>query len=168
MRRNIIKCCYIGEHIQRFSNSYENKTHFSYQQKIENLIETHIKNGVSYFVCGDMNKAELRFAETVLRFREKYPNVELEIDLAFREYPLCFTSADVKLHKRILERADMLLFLFNQRDFHCKEERDYYIVDNASHVIAVYNGLEKGTILSTIRYAKQQSKQVDLIDLASL
>jgi len=171
MRKRIIKCCCIGERQREFSHDYLNNMPVSYQkylQKMENLIETHIKNGVFYFVCGAMNEIELAFAETILKLREKYPYIELEIDLAFREQSIYFTQSERLRFKNILNRANTLLYLFNLRDYWTKIQRDYYIVDMSLHVIAVWNGERDNSVYQAITYAHKQEKQVDVITFSNV
>ena len=166
MRKDIIKCCCIGARRQNFVDN-SHISHQKYLQAIENLIEKHVKNGVRCFVCTATSETELDFAKTVLKLRETYPDVELEIDLAFQNPCVNFSPADMLSYRQVLSRADTLIYLFNQRDFYNKAESDCYMVDNSFFVIAVWDGSQESDIHRAITYAREQGKQVDVIPLSS-
>ena len=133
MRKDIIKCCCIGQRAQDLASGYRDKTHIFHQkylQTLERAIETHVQNGVRHFVCGATSEVALDFAEIVLKLRDKYPDLELEIDLAFQNQYAKFPPAEQLRYQQILERADTLLYLFNQQNFHDKRQHDFYMVDN--------------------------------------
>ncbi len=171
MRKDIIKCCCIGQRAQDLASFYRDKTHIFHQkylQPLERAIETHIQNGVRHFVCGATSETALDFAEIVLKLRDKHPDLELEIDLAFQNQHESFSLSEQLRYQQVLRRADTLLYLFNQQIFHNVTQLNSYIVDNSFYVIAIWNGSQDSEIYHTLTYARKQGKAVEVIRLSNV
>ena len=171
MRKDSIKCCCIGQRAQAFASGYRDKTHIFHQkylQTLEKAIESHVQNGIRHFVCGASSETALDFAEIVLKMRDKCPDLQLEIDLAFQYQHVIFSPANQLRYQKILRCADTLLYLFNHQDFCNKAQHDFYMVDNSLYVIAIWNGLQDSELYHTITYACEQGKQVEVIHLSNV
>ncbi|MBQ7924619.1 MAG: DUF1273 family protein [Clostridia bacterium] len=171
MYKELGKCCCFGHRPQGFAYGYENKTHIlhkKYLRTLEYLVEEQIQKRTYEFLCGATNGAELDFAEIVLNLREKYPHIRLKIVLAYPEQYKSFNEIDKQRYIDVLRRADTTLLLSPRYTKWCMQKRNRYLVENAFHVIAVWNGSTKGGTYNTIKYAQSQLRFIDVVSLPAL
>ena len=73
-------------------------------------------------------------------------------------------KAEQEQYHSILKRADEVVYV--SRDYHpdCMLERNRYMVDRASILLAVYNGTYRSGTAMTVRYAKEQGTKIMIID----
>ena len=108
--------------------------------KLRAAVESAIHEGMEHFICGMAEGCDLYFAETVLALKKHYPHVTLEAAIP------CPTQADG----------------WQSYTPGCMQRRNRYMVDHASLLIAVNDGLRGGT-RSTIEYAFRRG--VNVLDI---
>jgi len=69
-----------------------------------------------------------------------------------------------ELYHSILERADSVVYV--SRDYHknCMLNRNRFMVEHASTLLAVYNGEQRGGTATTMCYAQKMGRDIIVID----
>lgn len=73
------------------------------------------------------------------------------------------TSAQEHYHS-ILEQADEVIYVGQEYSRDCMLERNHYLVDHSSFLLAVYNDTRRSGTGATVRYALKQEREVIIID----
>ena len=107
-------------------------------------------------------------AISVLALREKNPAIKLHCILPCREQADRWTASSRDLYRSILERADSIVYV--SRNYHkdCMLERNRFLVEHASTVLAVYNGERRSGTAATLRYANKMGLEIIMIDPTTL
>ena len=97
-----------------------------------------------------------------LRVRQDNPELRL---IAALPYPDCYSRWSVSWRKQyteVLEAADLVKAISPAYSMASFQKRDEWMVDHASRVIAVYDGMSGGT-KNTIVYAKKNGIEVEYV-----
>ena len=160
-------CCCTGHRPKGFPFKYgiDKQKHKTYLKTLEQKIKLAVTDyGITNFISGMALGADLDFAETVLKLRNKYP-ITLECAIPCPNQTLKWNSTDILRYENILKRADNINLISKQYTPECMLERNRYMVDKSELVIAVFNGIEQGGTWYTISYAKKENKVIELINL---
>lgn len=111
------------------------------------------EHGIRNFVSGFALGFDLLAAEAVLALKASHPDITLTAAVPFRGQPNKFTFTERLRYERFLSQADEVIVLSERYYRRCFLERDEFMVDNASLVIAYYDGREKGGTYYTVKRA---------------
>lgn len=122
--------------------------------------------GYRHFICGMAQGSDFYFGEAVVRLRLVYPEVTLEGAVPFPDQCKRWPVADQKRYQDLLDQCDMETLIQQSYTPACMHRRNRYMVDHASRLIAVYNGLgQRGGTLATLSYAMDQGVEIDMIEI---
>ena len=133
--------------------------------KLRAAVESAIHEGMEHFICGMAEGCDLYFAETVLALKKHYPHVTLEAAIPCPTQADGWSEAQRSRYREILRRCDYETMVQQSYTPGCMQRRNRYMVDHASLLIAVNDGLRGGT-RSTIEYAFRRGVSVLDIPLA--
>ena len=121
-------------------------------------------SGVTDWLSGMALGVDLWCAQIVLSLKEKNPALRLHCILPREGQEVKWPKAEQEQYHSILKRADEVVYV--SRDYHpdCMLERNRYMVDRASILLAVYNGTYRSGTAMTVRYAKEQGTKIMIID----
>ena len=121
-------------------------------------------SGVTDWLSGMALGVDLWCAQIVLSLKEKNPALRLHCILPCEGQEVKWPKAEQEPYHSILKRADEVVYV--SRDYHpdCMLERNRYMVDRASILLAVYNGTYRSGTAMTVRYAKEQGTKIMIID----
>ena len=121
-------------------------------------------SGVTDWLSGMALGVDLWCAQIVLSLKEKNPALRLHCSLPGEGQEVKWPKAEQEQYHSILKRADEVVYV--SRDYHpdCMLERNRYMVDRASILLAVYNGTYRSGTAMTVRYAKEQGTKIMIID----
>ena len=122
------------------------------------------ERGVTDWLSGMALGADLWAAEIVLNLREKNPALTLHCILPCEEQDRKWPTSAREKYRSILERANDTVLLGKAYNQHCMLDRNRYMVDHASVLLAVYNGTHRSGTGATVRYAEKQGKEIFIID----
>ena len=124
--------------------------------------------GVTQFLSGMAEATDTWSALSVLALREENPVLKLHCILPCGEQADKWTASSRDLYRSILERADSIVYV--SKDYHknCMLERNRFLVEHASTLLAVYNGERRGGTAATMRYAQKLGREIIVIDPATL
>lgn len=103
-------------------------------------------------------------AEIILKLRKQYPQIKLICALPCKHQDKFWQKENKKRYKNILKEADMIKYISDDYTSSCMLDRNNYMLNNSSKVIALYNGIPGGT-LSTINKAKQLGLNISIINI---
>lgn len=162
-------CCFTGHRPSGFAWDYEDKDcalHKDYLLRLEYFIERAITcNKTQRFICGSALGADADCAETVIRLRNKYPYVHLEIAEACEKYGESYAPKNKSRYLAIISQADSVYNACKQYTPWCMARRNQYMVDNANILIAIWNGEEKGGTFNTVKYALKKGLPIRYLGL---
>ena len=129
------------------------------KKRLEEEVRAAVEDGYTHFMSGFAEGADLMFADIVLKFKKKYPNITLEAAVPYAgrmktpnpEFQRLIKLCDeVKVHSPVYQKS-------------CYMQRNRYMVNNSQRVIAVYDGRATGGTAATVRYALSMEREVRYI-----
>lgn len=123
------------------------------------------REGVSVFMSGMARGADLWAAEAVLQIQnvKSSQKIELWAIVPYDRQPLAWSAKERARYQRILEQAAHVEYISHDYYNGCLQKRNRYMVDHATHLLAVYDGQPGGTA-STIRYARKKGLEITIIE----
>ena len=120
--------------------------------------------GYTQFLSGMAEATDTWSALSVLSLREKNPAIKLHCILPCTAQAEKWSASSRELSRSILERADSVVYV--SRDYHknCMLERNRFMVEHASALLAVYNGVRRSGTGATVNYARQMGREIIVID----
>jgi len=125
-------------------------------------IEKAIQSGYTTFLCGMALGFDMICAEIVLELKKKYPNIRLIGAIPCKNQYDRWPQAQIDRYRKLVKQLDGVRCIYDEYVDGCMIERNEYMLNNSSLVIALYNGLGGGT-KSTIDKAKKKGIDVVVI-----
>ena len=120
--------------------------------------------GVTQFLSGMAEAVDTWSALCVLALREENPALKLHCILPCREQADKWTASSRDLYRSILERADSIVYVSRTYHKNCMLDRNRFLVEHASTLLAVYNGERRGGTAAAMRYAQKLGREIIVID----
>ena len=120
--------------------------------------------GYRHFICGMALGCDMYFAEAVLELRQQHPDVTLEAAIPFGDQPGKWGAEQRQRYNRLIDSADKVTVLQYTYSRDCMMQRNRYMVDHASLLVACFDGRPGGT-MNTILYAQRSGVQVIVLDV---
>lgn len=124
-------------------------------ERLEAVIEKLIEQGVIYYGCGGVIGFDIFAGFTVLRLREKYPQIKLIMVLPCRGQDAKWSADNKARYRELLKGANTLRWLQDDYDDKCMLARNRHLVDN-SGVCVAYLKQDRGGTLYTVNYARKK------------
>ena len=123
------------------------------------IISAH-RQGITNFLTGMAIGFDLLAAEAVLEMRRSLPDITLTAVIPCLEQSKNFSPSNKQLYKSILARATHTIILSHDYHPRCFLERNRFMVEHSSLLIASYDGRPGGGTAWTVRHARQQGKPI--------
>lgn len=127
------------------------------KKRLSNAVLDAYGKGIRNFISGFAIGFDLMAAEVVAALKQSHPDIILTAAIPFNGQASRFSFYDRKRYDRLLEVADEVIVLSDSFYPRCFLDRDEFMVNNASSLIAYYDGSEKGGTFYTIRKAMAQN-----------
>ena len=150
-------CCFTGHRPEKLKRSEE-----EIKKGLEESILKTVCDGYTTFITGMARGVDIWAGQIVLRLRQHNPELRL---IAALPYPDCYSRWSVSWRKQyteVLEAADLVKAISPAYSMASFQKRDEWMVDHASRVIAVYDGVPGGT-KNIIEYAKRCGVKVEYV-----
>lgn len=108
--------------------------------------------------------ADFYFSEAVLALRELRPDVTMEAALPCEEQTSRWPERDRNRYFLLVSQCNLETMVQHRYTNGCMQRRDRYMVDHASRLIAVYDGLLGGTMY-TLTYAMRSGLDTVILDV---
>lgn len=157
--------CFTGHRNQklpwRFNEKDERCKIMKNNLKLE--IERAIVKGYTTFLCGMALGFDMICAETVIELKHYYPHIKIIGAIPCKNQDLMWSAVYKTRYRELLTQLDGIRCKYDEYiGAECMLERNRFMVDNSSLMIALFDGLPGGT-KSTIDYAQAQGLDVIII-----
>ncbi len=126
-------------------------------------IEKSILQGYKTFLCGMALGFDMICAEIVLNFKKKYKDIKLVGAIPCKNQDSKWNIKQKKRYRKILNQLDTIRCIYKKYNgARCMIERNNFMVNNSSKMIALFNGIDGGT-KKTIDYAKKLGLEIVII-----
>lgn len=157
-----ITCCFTGHRPQNLSWGFneEDERCVELKKRIKVEIENAIIKGYSIFISGMALGFDIMCAEAVVDLKKKYSHISIFGALPCKDQDRFWSSRDKKRYNDLIEQLDDKKYINSSYiGAKCMIERNKFMIDNSSLVIALYNG-KKGGTEQTLNYAKKKGLQM--------
>ncbi len=157
--------CFTGHRSQKLPWRFNEKDERCKAMKITLRweIEKAIHRGYKTFLCGMALGFDTICAETVIELKKDYPDIQLIGAIPCRTQDSKWAEKDKLRYRELLQKLDGIRCIYDEYiGTECMLERNCYMVNNSSLMIALFNGQAGGT-KSTIDYAKKQWLEIVII-----
>lgn len=123
------------------------------------------REGVNVFISGMAQGVDTWAAEIVLQLKTTLPsrNLRLWAAIPYDKQNDAWSDSAKERYQEILSRADKVEYVSHEYTRGCLQKRNRFMVDAATHLIAVYDGQPGGT-QSTIEYARKKGLTITIIE----
>lgn len=118
-----------------------------------------ISKGYSTFISGMQRGVDLWAAEIVLRLHDAGENVHLIAATPFKGMESRWNEEWQSRYSDVIKKADDVVYVSAKPGRAAFFQRNHYMVDHASYLLAVYSGGGGGT-LEAMNYAKNKGIEV--------
>lgn len=135
------------------------------RQRLVDEICRHLDMGVSVFITGMALGIDQWAAELILMAKRDRPcdSIELWCAIPYDKQAAAWTDRERARYHAILNQADYIDYVSHQYYDGCLIVRNRFMIDNATHLIAVYDG-QKGGTRYTVNYAKQKGLNLTILE----
>lgn len=160
-----ITCCFTGHRSQKLSwgENEEDERCVAMKVKLRKEIVNAINQGYIYFISGMALGFDIMVAEMILEFKKEYPQIKLIGALPCKDQYKVWKPFQIERYKMVLAKCDNVRCLYDTYQDKCMLERNDYMLNNSSLVIALYNGKGGGTGY-TVRNAKKKGLKTIIIE----
>lgn len=124
------------------------------QERLTSAISEAYDHGIRNFISGFALGIDLIAAQLVQSLKCNLPGISLTAAIPFEGQAERYNIYDKRVYGRLLELADKVIVLSDCYYPRCFLDRDEFMVENASYLIAYYDGREKGGTYYTVKKAR--------------
>ncbi len=128
-------------------------------ERLENALIALIEQDYCHFGVGGALGFDTLAAQTVLRLRERYPQIRLILVLPCRSQTGGWSQADIDIYEEIKRRADKVTYTSENYFRGCMQKRNRHLVDNSSICICYLTKPTGGTAY-TVNYARRSGLRI--------
>jgi len=132
------------------------------KKRLYDAVEAAYAEGYTHFLCGMAQGCDIYFGEAVMELKTRHSDVTLEAVIPCATQTQRWPASARQRHEKIVAAADLETLICENYTPDCMARRNRYLVDHASLLIAVHNGVPGGT-LQTITYA--MGRGVPILDI---
>ena len=161
-------CCFTGHRPEKlpWGEDENDPRCLALKERLDRAVEQAYDSGKRHFICGMARGADFYFCEAVLRLKERRPGITLEAAIPWEEQAARWDERDRRRYFSLVERCDRETMVQRHYDRWCALRRDRYMVDRASLLIAVYDGMLGGTMY-TLTYAMRQGLETVILEVTA-
>ena len=124
------------------------------QERLTSAISEAYDHGIRNFISGFALGIDLMAAQLVQSLKCNFPGISLPAAIPFEGQAERYNIYDKRVYRRLLELADKVIVLSDCYYPSWFLDRDEFMVENASYLIAYYDGREKGGTYYTVKKAR--------------
>lgn len=124
------------------------------QERLTSAISEAYDHGIRNFISGFALGIDLMAAQLVQSLKCDLPGISLTAAIPFEGQAERYNIYDKRVYRRLLELADKVIVLSDYYYPRRFLDRDKFMVENASYLIAYYDGREKGGTYYTVKKAR--------------
>ena len=154
-------CCFTGYRPEKlpWRTDEEDERALALKEKLFHVAEALYQSGITHFLVGMARGCDFYFCEAVLRLREEHEEVTVEAAIPYEGQAADWSEADRNRYFRLVSQCDSETLIQRAYSADCMRRRNYYMVDHAAVLVAVYDGQFGGT-MQTLNYAKRKNLEI--------
>ena len=167
MANDINKCCaFTGHRPTKFPWKYDEQDKRCIELKavLIEQIEKLAASDVTDFYSGMALGVDTWAAMAVLALKKENPALKLHCVLPCEGQADQWSAPARELYFSILDQADEVVYVSREYSEDCMLERNRYLVDHTTCLLAVYNGERQGGTAMTVRCAQRKKRKILIID----
>ena len=133
------------------------------KNRLAQEVRTLAARGCRTFLSGMAIGTDQWAARAVLNLRREVPDI-----LPCESQDLKWTPEQREGYHILLDQADSVVYVSRQYTSDCMIKRNRFMVDHASVILAVYNGEKRSGTAATVRYARNQGRELWILDPVTL
>lgn len=133
-------CCFSGHRPEKLDMPEE-----QVRLLLEDAIQEAVRDGFTTYISGMAKGVDLVAAEIILRLRETDPRLKLVCAMPFEGFGQRWGGGWTEWMRRVLDKADNIHYVNKKYSPAVFQQRNRWMVDRSSLVIAVFNGEPGGT-----------------------
>lgn len=134
------------------------------KERIGEALSEIYASGYRRFICGMAIGCDFYFADAVLALRREHPEITLEAAVPCSTQADRWTRTQKEEYSRLLNACDSITVLSTVYTKECMMQRNRYMVDHSSLLLACFSGQASGT-MNTIVYAQRSSVETKIIEI---
>lgn len=139
-----------------FTGKRDAKLTLDLANRLHQNIEDLINKGYTNFLCGGAISSDTWFSRSVLKHKEKYPQIQLHIYVPCLEQDKLWNLSQKEEYKQLLEKCDKIVQVSDEKySDYCMKLRNIKMVDNSDYLLSIYDFSHKGGTHFTIKYAEK-------------
>ena len=123
-----------------------------------------VVHGYTDFLSGMAIGVDIWAAQAVLDLREEHPKLKLHCILPCVGQEKMWDPEIKKLYYSIIKQADSRVYVNRNYYKNCMLDRNRFMVDHSDLLLAVYAGISRSGTASTVDYARNQGKEILILD----
>lgn len=131
----------------------------STRRELEKTVIELINKGYRYFGAGGALGFDTIAAQTVLKLKESFPDIDLILVLPCKNQAEHWKETDQRIYEEIKSKASKVVILYDEYNNVCLFERNRHLINNSSVCVCYLNKSEGGTAY-TVNYALSNKLQV--------
>lgn len=152
------RCCFTGHRPEKL-----NCNEAAIKVKLSHAIDKAIQDGFVTFISGMARGVDIWAAELLLERRAATPSLHLICALPYSGFEQRWSPQWQTRYQAILQHADLIKTICPLYSMAAFQQRNEWMVDHSSRLIAIYNGSPGGT-RNTIEYAKRKKLEIAIYD----
>lgn len=132
------------------------------KDKLKQTIERAVQNGYTHFISGMALGVDTWAAILVLELKKQHPDISLEAAIPCKNQALKWNRRDREQYNSLLAKCDKVTYISESYTPYCMIERNMYMVDNSSLLIAVYDNSGGGSG-NTLKYAERRGIDIEIL-----
>ena len=165
MRAPQISCSFSGHRPEKlpWGDNERDERCLTLKASIREMVEKAYADGYRHFICGMARGCDTYFCEEVLHLRRRVQDITLEAAIPCPSQCGGWTPDQQARWHAIVDRCDFETVVQDHYGPGCMQRRNRYMVDDASRLIAVFDGQDGGT-RRTVEYALRSGLEVVYVD----
>lgn len=136
------------------------------REELDRQVDRAYDRGYRHFISGMAQGGDLMFCESVLKLKQRHPEVVLEAAVPYPGQADRWKAPQQERYRRLLAQCDLETVVQQEYTPDCMQRRNYYMVERSSLLIALYDGNPGGGTCKTLLYAIRRALDVIQLDPA--
>ena len=154
-------CCFTGHRPNKlpWGNNESDERCIKLKEALFDVVFALYFGGIRHFICGMAMGCDMYFAEAVFALRAEHDDVTIEAALPCEKQAERWPSYWRGRYYHTVSACDYETLLQKEYTKDCMKNRNIYMVDNSSVLVAVYDGSYGGT-MQTVNYAVKKGLEI--------
>ena len=135
-----------------------------FKQDVKDIFIGAYKYGLKNYLVGMAEGFDMISAEILIELRKTYKDIKIYAIIPCKGQEKKWKAAQQNRYHNILKLCDDIITLSEEYTPTCMNDRNKYMVDNSSVIIACWNGKPSGTG-NTISFAKESGCEIKIINI---